>query len=190
MISIELWRAKIGLFNCSRRSRPSSISNLQQQTTHGWFSFLSGGGGLFSSLCRSLLIRRALALLIVAVITHLLLSAGDVERNPGPITGKRHAWQCDHDDRPFWVVNVQTRAPWPLGTISKMKVCYTVGPRVHSTPRTKDLHPKDTVGSQMFVLYSPSPLFAGSTKTWHRAIAMTSHYITCVTVPCLNENVQ
>ena len=50
-------------------------------------SRLAGGGsaGLFSSLCRSLLIRRALALLLVAVITHLLLSAGDVEQNPGPI---------------------------------------------------------------------------------------------------------
>ena len=85
MISIELWRAKIGVFNCSRHCRPSSIcSNLQQQTTHGLFSSsTAGGGGLF---CRSLLIRRALALLLVAVITHLLLSAGDVERNPGPIS--------------------------------------------------------------------------------------------------------
>ena len=92
MISIELWRARIGRFNCSRQSRSISLSsNLQQQTTHGLFSSpTAGGGGLFS-LCRSLLIRRALTLMLVAVITHLLLSAGDVERNPGPIY---RGWYC------------------------------------------------------------------------------------------------
>ena len=41
---------------------------------------------LFSSLCFSLLITsHALAQLLVAVITHRLLSSGDIERNPGPI---------------------------------------------------------------------------------------------------------
>ena len=91
MISLELWRAKIGLFNCSRPPSSSLFTNLhhhQQSVAHGWF--LAGGGGgdvglRFSSQCRSLLIRRALVLLLVAVITHLLLSAGDVEQNPGPI---------------------------------------------------------------------------------------------------------
>ena len=40
---------------------------------------------LFSSLCFSLLTSHALAQLLVAVITHRLLSSGDIERNPGPI---------------------------------------------------------------------------------------------------------
>ena len=87
MISLELWRAKIGLFNCSRPPSSSLFNKLhhqQQSVAQGWF--LAGGGGragLFS-LCHSL-IRRALFLLLVAVITHLLLSAGDVEQNPGPV---------------------------------------------------------------------------------------------------------
>ena len=90
MISLELWRAKIGMFNCSRPPSSSLLSSLhhhQQSVAHGWFLAGGGSAGLFSSLCRSLLIRRALALLLVAVITHLLLSAGDVEQNPGPGTG-------------------------------------------------------------------------------------------------------
>ena len=87
MISLELWRAKIGLFNCCRPPSSSLFRNLyqQQSVTHGWI-LAGGGAGLFSSLCRSLLIRRALVLLLVAVITHLLMSAGDVEQNPGPIS--------------------------------------------------------------------------------------------------------
>ena len=103
MISLELWRAKIGLFNCSRPPSSSLFTYLhhhQQSVAHGWFLAGGGSAGLFSSLdCRSLLIRRALVLLLVAVITHLLLSAGDVEENPGPIF--RGAICCNIVDTQF-----------------------------------------------------------------------------------------
>ena len=90
MISLELWRATIGRFNCSSPPSSSLFRNLHQQqqqsVAHGWFLAGGGSAGLFSSLCRSLLIRRALVLMLVPFISHLLLSAGDVEQNPGPLT--------------------------------------------------------------------------------------------------------
>ena len=69
MISIELWRARIGLFKCSR-------------------SAFRGPADNSSASCDSHLLKRgAVLLLLVVVITRLvLLSAGDIERNPGPIS--------------------------------------------------------------------------------------------------------
>ena len=86
MISIELWRAKIGLFNCrrscSRVFRLPSSSNLfagDYRIPSVWSLDLSSS---------SLLKRRALVLLVVVVISQLLLSSGDVEQNPGPSEGQ------------------------------------------------------------------------------------------------------
>ena len=63
-----LWRAKEGLLNCSRPR--SFLTDHDHQNTGLAFD----GVGLYSQ-CQ----------LVLAVITHLLLSAGDVERNPGPM---------------------------------------------------------------------------------------------------------
>ena len=89
MISIELWRARIGLFNCSRSAfrGPADNSSLNNADSRDRLQC--------SASCDSNLLKRgAVLLLLVVVITRLvLLSAGDIERNPGPISkGAFHAF--------------------------------------------------------------------------------------------------
>ena len=59
----------------------------------------SGGTDHTSQFC-SRLIRRVFAQLLEAVIIHRLLSAGDMERNPGPISGGAH---CNTSN--VWVIS-------------------------------------------------------------------------------------
>ncbi|XP_064395496.1 ankyrin-3-like isoform X2 [Halichondria panicea] len=104
-ISVELWRARIGLFSGGRGLRPhSKAPSTKHQPLHfsdtvGTTGTLVQGGLLllllifkFLSQDKSLLLKRTrnVGLLMIAIVglvhslAHLLLLAGDVESNPGP----------------------------------------------------------------------------------------------------------
>ncbi len=108
-ITVELWRARIGLFSGGRGSQPhSKASSTKQRPLH--FSDTVGStakvvqGGLlllyilkflsYQDKTKFLKRTRNVGLLVILIavllhsLTHLLLLAGDVESNPGPRMGK------------------------------------------------------------------------------------------------------
>ena len=108
-ISVELWRARIGLFSGGRGLRPhSKAPSTKHQPLHfsdtvGTTAKVVQGGLLLlvilkflSSQDKSLLLKRTrnVGLLMIAIVglvhslAHLLLLAGDVESNPGPRMSK------------------------------------------------------------------------------------------------------
>ncbi len=108
-ISVELWRARIGLFSGGRGSRPHSKAPLtKHQPLHfsdtvGTTAKVVQGGLLLlyiltflSSQDQKKFLKHTInvGLLVVSIavllhsLTHLLLLAGDVESNPGPRMGK------------------------------------------------------------------------------------------------------
>ena len=119
MISLELWRARIGLSMCTSSSLLISIIIslwLMVRSWRWWWCWV------FSSLCRSLLIRRAFALLLVVVITHLLLSAGDVNRTQDRKTAR---WILESQ----WKSNV-------TDSVDCISVCRVVRPK-HRTGKKR-----------------------------------------------------
>ena len=94
MISIELWRARLGMFNCSQSSLSrSAFRGDHQPATNSLLKVADSRDRLklpSSAQCDSHLSKMcALFLLLehVAVTAHLvLLLAGDIEKNPGPIS--------------------------------------------------------------------------------------------------------
>ena len=81
-ISIELWRARIGLFACRGGGvRGGSLSNNTPLPTFSTPTASSLASSTASSDC---ILRRTLALVGLALVFQLLTRAGDVELNPGP----------------------------------------------------------------------------------------------------------
>ena len=73
-ISIELWRARIGLFRCrgSGRGSDDDTHSTMKRTVPRIVLFSSSGGSYLPLF------------VMIIVLLVLLLKAGDVELNPGP----------------------------------------------------------------------------------------------------------
>ena len=108
-ISVELWRARIGLFSGGKGSRPhSKAPSTKQQPLHfsdtvGTTAKVVQGGLLLlyiltflSSQDKNKFLKntRNVGLLVISIVVllhslaHLLALAGDIESNPGPQMGK------------------------------------------------------------------------------------------------------
>ena len=91
MISVELWRARIGLFNC--RWSPCCDSDEVLRTS----SRRTPSCGQFQTSARhSVVLRHAVVLLFLAVVAQrlLLMISGDIELNPGPTIIELGEDQC------------------------------------------------------------------------------------------------
>ena len=100
MISIELWRARIGLYNCKRfssiLSSPSRCNHVYYehrkrrntlQEEKIWEELTDESSAplfLWSLSLRRSLFRDVLIILVIAVVSQQLVISGDVEINPGP----------------------------------------------------------------------------------------------------------
>ena len=91
MISVELWRARIGLFNC--RWSPCCDNEEVLRTSS---LTPSCGHDQFVSARHSVVLRHAVVLLFLAVVTQrlLLMISGDIELNPGPTIIELGEDQC------------------------------------------------------------------------------------------------
>ena len=105
MISIDLWRARIGLYNSKSSSCSSHCATLRPGPFRA-SSFCSSNVGLMnelfcltSILCLMLgrsLVKDFLVILLLVVISQQLIKSGDVELNPGPtLTGGEKLVCCN-----------------------------------------------------------------------------------------------
>ena len=87
MISIELWRARIGSFHCRWSCRNATTSNGSSFSSSFRLSSKSSSSLRHHSV--RILGETLLVLTSITVVAVLLLASGDVEMNPGPrIFGK------------------------------------------------------------------------------------------------------
>ena len=99
MISVELWRARIGLYNSgSSSSHSSHCATIRPVLLRANSSCFSNVGWINERFCltsisflmlgRSMVKDVLVVLLLVVIISQQLMKSGDVELNPGPtLTG-------------------------------------------------------------------------------------------------------